>query len=141
MAINKIVVAYDGSEGSKKALAWVAELAGQAPVSTVIVNVLEVPTMYGTMTRDLDILAAPFRKNAEDMLEAAAQIFRSKGQAVRIVFLQGHPAAEIIDFANNDQADLLVCGTRGAGGFESLVMGSVAHSLVNYSKTPVLVIK
>jgi len=54
---------------------------------------------------------------------------------------EGNPADAIIKYAKKIEADIIICGTRGYGGFGALLLGSVAHKLVTYAKIPVLVVK
>jgi len=49
--------------------------------------------------------------------------------------------AEIVDYAENNNIDLLVIGTRGRSGVRRLLLGSVASGVVTYAHCPVLVIK
>ena len=54
----------------------------------------------------------------------------------------GHPVKVILDVAENSaQADLIVMGSRGLGGFKEMLLGSVSHAVVNHSKVPVLVVR
>ena len=63
------------------------------------------------------------------------------GVEVREVLLEGHPSNEIIDFAENNNADLIVVGTLGKTGLDRFLMGSVAEKVVRGSKVPVLVVR
>ena len=49
--------------------------------------------------------------------------------------------AEIVDYAENNNIDLLVIGTRGRSGVRRLLLGSIASGVVTYAHCPVLVIK
>jgi nucleotide-binding universal stress UspA family protein len=57
------------------------------------------------------------------------------------VIREGKPAAEIIRFAAEKKADLIVIGSRGKGGLERLLLGSVADEVVRTAPCSVLVVK
>ena len=54
---------------------------------------------------------------------------------------RGDPAAEIIDFAENHQADLIVLGSRGRSALAEIVLGSVARNVLAGSTASVLVVR
>ena len=142
MALKKVLLAFDGSEDSKKALRWLLDFAKQTPVEIVVVSAIEL-IFPGDYDFAVGVLAAAetLRKNTKDDLLNAAKVFSDNNLLVSTVILEGNPASEIIQYASKEQVDLIICGTRGMGGFESMLLGSVAHKLVTYSLVPVLVIK
>lgn len=54
---------------------------------------------------------------------------------------RGYPATEIVDYAREVKADLIVIGTRGRGGFASLVLGSTSQAVIHEAPCDVLVVK
>ncbi|MGC2575621.1 MAG: universal stress protein [Candidatus Nitrosopolaris sp.] len=50
-------------------------------------------------------------------------------------------AAEIVDYAQLKNADLIVLGTKGRSSFKKLLLGSVASEVVTYAHCPVLIVK
>jgi len=50
-------------------------------------------------------------------------------------------AGTIVEFAENQNIDLIVVGSRGRSGFTKLLLGSVASRIVTYASCPVLVVK
>ena len=138
MALKKVLLAYDGSENSRKALEWLLNFAPQTTILTVIVKVLEFP---GYIESGLDEVVKLMRENQEEQMEKLTEVFTQKELAAKTIVLDGDPAARLIEYATKERVDLVICGTRGMGGFESLLLGSVAHKLVTHSPVPVLVIK
>ncbi|MBP1763637.1 MAG: UspA protein [Firmicutes bacterium] len=142
MALKKVLLAYDGSEDSQKASEWLLNFAKQTPVETVVVNVFD-----AAFANDADFWAKiqdaieEYRQRMEDILTTVADTFSANGLTATTAILEGHVASEIIYYAVKEHVDMIVCGTRGRGGFESLLLGSVAHQLMTYSPVPVLVIK
>jgi len=138
MGLSKVLLAYDGSENSQKALEWLLNFAQQTTVQTIIIKVLEFPVDLDSV---MEAGAKSLRKSLMDQLEKVAGTFTEKGLSAKKIVLEGEPASQLIQYAKKEKVDLIICGTRGLGGFESLLLGSVAHKLVTHSPVPVLVIK
>ncbi|HID26562.1 MAG TPA: universal stress protein [Methanosarcinales archaeon] len=60
---------------------------------------------------------------------------------VERVILDGNPAEEIVNFANNNSIDLIVMGTMGKSGLDRFLLGSVAEKVTRTSLIPVMVVK
>ncbi|MDR3564328.1 MAG: universal stress protein [Negativicutes bacterium] len=142
MVFKKVLLAYDESADSQKASEWLLNFAKQIPVETVVANVFD-----SIFENDADSWAKiqdaveAYRQKMEDALTTVANTFSANGLKATTVILEGHPAFQIIQYAVGEHVDLIVCGSRGRGGFESLLVGSVAHQLVSHSPVPIVVIK
>jgi nucleotide-binding universal stress UspA family protein len=68
-------------------------------------------------------------------------MLRDRGIAVRSEVLLGQPAEEIIDYAKDQDADLIVMCTHGRSGLGRWIFGSVTEKVLRGAKTPVLVIR
>ncbi len=64
-----------------------------------------------------------------------------EGVRVEPVLLEGHPADELIRYAEEEGMDIVVMGTLGKTGLDRLFLGSVAGNMVRNSKVPVMVVK
>ncbi len=139
--VKKVLLAYDGSADSRKAAEWLLDFAKQLSIETVIVNVFD-----SEFENDADFWAKiqsaieAYRQKTEDALATVARTFSQNGFPAKTVILEGQVSVEIIRYAARENVDMIVCGTRGRGGFETLLLGSVAHQLVTHSSVPVLVI-
>jgi nucleotide-binding universal stress UspA family protein len=138
--IKKIVVAYDGSQGSQKALHWAIALASKLNSDVVVVAVVKSPEFSPSMD-EVEEFYTDGEKYYRPLLEQAVEQGVTEGVTLRTEILHGHPAESIVRYAYDRQADLIVMGTRGMGGFKSLIIGSVAQKVVTYSKVPVVVMK
>lgn len=140
MGIRKIVVAYDGSVGSEKALQWALTLANAIHSQLVIATVVR-PPEFSASIDEVDAVYEEGEKYAQPLLAKAVAQAENLGLEADTVILKGHPAESLVRYAANRQVDLIVLGTRGLGGFKSLIIGSVAQKVVTYSTVPVTVIK
>jgi nucleotide-binding universal stress UspA family protein len=145
ITLKKIVVAYDGSEHSKKALDWASKfaVASQAAIHVVMVLVpssLLVGVDYAGVCFSEDLKELAEKEISEKLAEARAFCEEKKLQ-VTTETLFGNVVDEILHYVQSCNADMVICGTRGLGGFEGLLVGSVAHKLVTYLPVPVMVIK
>ena len=75
------------------------------------------------------------------MVETAAAKLEQAGYLVEPVFKIGHPADEIIKFAERRQSDLVISGARGRGAIARFLLGSVSTRLVQHSPCSVLVVR
>jgi len=143
MALEKILVAYDGSTGSQKALAWALELAGKLNIQTILAAVVTEPLGWSRETEpDILVRASEVqRQQLTKLLSDAADQFTHKGLTVATCLEDGSPGDELIECAKREEVDLIVSGTRGYGSSAPLMLGSVAHKLVTYSPIPVVIIK
>ncbi|MBP1763625.1 MAG: nhaX 1 [Firmicutes bacterium] len=141
MAFKKILVAYDGSPDSEKALTMAASLAQD--LAAVILLTSVVSTIPVAVSEDMDY--STWETNAEkiyaEKVEAAKKYCQEMHIEIHTKVLHGNPASEIINYARQEKADMIIAGTRGLGGFGQLLLGSVAHQLVTYSDIPVMIVK
>ncbi|MFZ0369968.1 MAG: universal stress protein, partial [Halobacillus sp.] len=65
----------------------------------------------------------------------------SAGVSTKFLMLHGDPAEEMIEYANQENYDCVVIGSRGRNKWQTLILGSVSHKLVKYVQGPVIVVK
>ena len=81
------------------------------------------------------------RNEGQRAISNVKEYGEASGVDVKEVLLEGHPSSEIIDFAENNNIDLIVMGTLGKTGLDRFLLGSVAEKVVRNSKVPVLVVR
>lgn len=140
MLFSKILVAYDGSNLSKKALAKAIEIVQQeaahdtqAPQLHVIHGVQDVSYAMGT-TITID------PKISESVIQEARDAVPASVDA-RYIIQNGSPANAILDYADANGVDLIIMGSRGLGAIREFFLGSVSHNVVQNAKVPVLIVK
>ena len=141
-----IVVGVDGSDHSHRALIWAMRQAAaqHAPLTVLAVRPDPVRPATGIYwglraypedSHNPDVV----RKAVEQIVEQARNEIGETGPQVTVNVVSGDPAAELIT-ASRD-ADLVVVGSRGSGGFASLLMGSVSSKVTHHAACPVVVIR
>ncbi len=141
MGEMKIVVGYDGSADSKKALQLAATVAKGLAAEIVLLTVLDPGKLIDGDMYNIEKARAAFRYEYGEKLEKAKAKMAELGVAASTVVLEGNPAETILDYVHKEGAFMIVVGTRGLGGFKRLMLGSLAQALVTYADVPVLVAK
>lgn len=139
---KSVLVGVDGSPNSHKALAWAAAEAADHRADLVVVNVWEhaLPPPTGSMSVSERSVPDPNQRTAEDLRREIKEVLGEDPPIlVQPHVKQGNPAKVLID--ESADADLLVVGTRGHGGFRGLVLGSVSQHVAAYAKCPVTVVR
>ncbi|MCD4822457.1 MAG: universal stress protein [Methanococcoides sp.] len=142
---KKILIATDGSEYADRARLSGIDIAKKLDAKVYAVCV--VPTHpsssmpIGSRMMRWDV---PFKIMMEEATKAVEQIAdacSSSGVEVETVILEGHPAEEIIKYAEDSNMDLIVMGSLGKTGLTRLLIGSVAEEVLRHSKVDVMVSK
>jgi len=138
---QKIVIASDGSEGALHALRAGMELAQDYHADVSILNVFQPQAVYQGMPRG-DSSPGDYAARVKDAICATVDpIAKENGVSFRLCQEEGHPAETLVRFAEKNQADLIVVGTRGLGGFQRLLLGSVSRSVLHHAQCSVLVVR
>lgn len=144
-ARGTIVVGVDGSDCSRAALEFALDEAVRR--GAAVRTVLAMPetdywaTAYGLSPSVLDDMSADLEKTGRDMVDA---LVRERGGAIADVPVEvrvvgGTPGHALVQHSRD--ADLLVVGHRGRGGFRSAVLGSVGLQCVLHASVPVVVVR
>ena len=138
---SKVLVAVDGSEYSMNAAEYAISITKEYDSQLIALHVI---------TSDVSTIASTFSPQMEEIKKNAQEFFdqiRRKGEANWDIPLRTELIASssvvggIIDFAEKENIDLIVVGTRGRSGLKRLLLGSVASGIVNYAHCPVMIVK
>jgi len=140
--MSGIIVGTDGSAHSRRAMEWAIREAGVRRTPLTVLNVHQAVVDYWSM-----VTFPGDRELAEQALKAAQQevdeLLDRLGDQPRPLSLTiqgatGLPAEELIKAAAD--AEMIVVGSRGAGGFRKLLLGSVSTQLTHHAHCPVVII-
>jgi nucleotide-binding universal stress UspA family protein len=148
---QRILIAVDGSEGSRKASEVAVDLAEKFNAQLYVVHAFrgypEYLTMFpgapapsGTAMESYEAYA---RKAALDVVGRTVSMAEMKGLKAKshTTETMGSVVQAITDFATSEKVDLIVMGTRGLGGFKKMLLGSVSSGVVTHAPCAVLVVR
>lgn len=138
-----VVVGVDGSPASAVALAWAARYAKATGASIRAVRAWHYPTAAGPApigVAPASISAEVAEAQRKELDEAVrATLGDNPAVPVESKVAYGHPAQVLVD--ESADADLLVVGSRGHGGFTGMLLGSVSMHCVHSATCPVIVVR
>jgi nucleotide-binding universal stress UspA family protein len=138
-----IVVGIDGSESARLAAQWAAREARLQHAEVRLVSAWEIPT-YGFSVAAVGIsdeMMKALQNAAEDNLANATDEVRAIAKEIDVStdVVEGQAAGVLLEAARD--ADLLVVGSRGLGGFRELLLGSVSQQCANHAGCPVVIVR
>ena len=148
--MRRIMVGVDGSEGSQRALRWAADeaaLRGDELEAILVYHPPRLPSYYAAFAVEAgvppvtDEEEAAAREQATHALESALEAITDRtrrASVIRTVVAEYNIAEALIRLSK--EADLLVLGSRGLGGFRGLMLGSVSTKAVQHAECPVVVV-
>jgi nucleotide-binding universal stress UspA family protein len=140
MHIRNVLVAWDGSKPSERALALAEDLAGEYRARLLLVEVLQplpaasalVPVAPYPTQQDID--------EAQRELEERAKGLRARGRTVEVRVQVGETVKTLLELADRFEASVIVAGRSGKGSVARVVLGSVTTSLLHAATRPILVV-
>ena len=137
MKTQNILVPVDFSANSAAAVDYASSLANESGAELHLLHVHEdvVAFVEGFGGYPMPPDVEQIKASLEQVRPTTADI------PFRRCFKMGHPADEIIQYAKENQIDLIVMGTHGRTGIDRLLIGSVAEGVVRRAPCPVLTIK
>jgi len=150
--LNRILVPYDGSKHSIKALSRAMELAHNLDseiflFSVVYLNYISPPGMLGLVRTKSEKDAMKkwmksIRSDTEKMLKFALEKCEKNGISASYNITQGNVTNEILNFAKKKNISLIVIGSQGLHGIGKLkTLGSVSRKISEQAKCPVLIVR
>ncbi|KMJ57970.1 hypothetical protein AB685_14175 [Bacillus sp. LL01] len=169
-AFNNILIAYDGSQSSLKAVKMGIDMKKRLHSNITILHVLEetsvnvpiqssrpdaVPAGGMGNIDGLNIythnvkervpsqrhIAATDQEGTDKSLNEIHALLSQERVEAPVEVIQGDPAKTICNFADTHESDLIIIGSRGLGGLKKLILGSVSDKVTNTANCPVLIAK
>ncbi|NYF98498.1 universal stress protein [Janibacter cremeus] len=137
MASKPIIVGIDGSADSVRALKWAAEHARLVDAPLVGLVAWDLEPVYGYMAMTNWETSESVEREARTMMADAIGDALGKDAQIEERSVRGH-AAKVLVEASED-AQLVVVGSRGRGGFMGMLLGSVSQHVVTHARCPVMV--
>jgi nucleotide-binding universal stress UspA family protein len=152
MKFTKILVPIDGSKNSMKAVEYGIDIAQIYGCDLIVLHVLfsqsgfafHTETVTGTITTSsLDDLNNEARQDAERLFNEVKKISeRTKIKVKTEVVVTVISVVEaILSYAEKEDIDLIVVGSKGRSSWKKLILGSIASGISTYAHCPVLIVK
>ena len=143
LRFRRILVPVDESRPSQNSLAVAAGLARETGAEVILTHVVqmrwsqdepELKATYGDIVDD-------YRQAGEETLRRTAESEVFSGLDVDTELLFGNsPARELLNLAKEREVDAIVMGSRGRGGFGSMILGSVSQRVIHDATVPVIIV-
>lgn len=137
---KKILLAYDGSEHSKRAgdnAVYIAKCSSESKLE--IVYVVDANKAKHDVLSNWNSLS--IEEKRKELLTGVTKKATDEGVDYSIKILQGEAGPSIIKYANENDFDLVIIGSRGLDGIQEFVLGSVSHKVAKRANCPVLIVK
>ncbi len=138
--MEKILVCFDGSEWSKRALEKAIEIAQKFGSQLTILSVVP-KVCFLEVGVDCATIESIFRAEVEGNLKTASKILEEKGVRGETLILEGSPADIIIDYAKDNSYSLIVIGSKGKDATERTLFGSVTQKVAANATQSVLIVR
>lgn len=146
--MKKMLIAYDGSDASKKAIEMVNKCANQDDIITLL-TVVPAELAESSFTKmllptiDLSTIvkSGSFKDKARDSLSKVLKEIKHYVGKVDIIVEDGDPADEILITAKKVEADIIILGYKGYGKEGRFLLGSVTDKVVRHASVSVMVVR
>lgn len=135
---RKILLATDGSENAKSAACSGLEIARSTGAEVYAIYVAGISCCSPIMPESYDW---EIGKEGSEAVAEIEKMGKETGVTVSSVLLQGNPAQKILDFAEQNDIDMIVLGTQGKAGIDRFLLGGVTEKVVRHAKAEVLVVR
>ena len=162
--VQRILLVADGSPYSRRATEYLAKFHLPSITRIDIINVLPpipikpvpdfithswpagpevIPQFTPELSEEESAFFREVEKEGQKILDEAQSLFQKKRSRVQLnqILVRGDAASEIIQFAKENEVDLIVTGSHTMGAIRSILLGSVTRKLVHYANCSVLVVK
>ena len=136
--MRTIVIGYDETEPSKRALDRAIELAKAFGARLLVTSVAPIMEAAGRSAGPLDPTDMPEQHRKE--LEHAAATAKASGLDAELVLAVGHPAEAIVEVARERTADLIVVGSRELGFFQRMLGQSTSEAVAHRARCDVMIV-
>lgn len=135
--VKKILVAFDGSEQAKRALNLALEIADKFSANAVLLGVVDyMPIIDDEYVNNL-------KKRYEEIISEAVKNAKNAKPNLQVTekLTEGRPADKILETAKDGEFDMIVMGSRGIGGINQFIRGSVSKKVADEAPCPVVIVK
>ena len=145
LPMKRILVPCDFSEPAVQAFKFAVEIANQSKGELLLLHVVEIPVIHDSVMMPAFSFEETYLKEMKTRAEKDFKKMREKwakeGPKIRTFIQFGAPTPTISRVAEEEKADIIVMGTKGASGLKEFFVGSNTEKVVRWSSIPVITIK
>ena len=146
---SNILVPYDGSTYSQKALKMAVNMASEFESSLYLVNIIDVSAVsppgqiHSKNTRKtLDQIKSTVKTSIESYLQKIQKDYEDSGVIVKGFVLEGEITEKLLKFTQDHDIDLVIIGSKGLSGVSKIkTLGSVSRKISELAKCPVIIVR
>lgn len=141
--MKRILIPVDGSDAALRAVrVMVQAVIERTERPDVHLVTVQPPILSGNVTRFFteDMIESYYQEEGEKALVSARQVLNDAGIDFHEKILVGPTAQTIIEYAEEQDCDHIVMGTRGLGAVTSMVLGSVTNKVLSLTPVPVTLV-
>lgn len=138
--MHDILAGYDGSASAREAVRFAKDLADKEAARLHILTVARPPD-WGALSYERPELLETEKQHCQDLMTELKGQLGLSGAAVRYEMVVGHPAKELVLYAERHDIDHLVVGHRGRTAFDRWLLGSVARQVIAYAPCSVTIVR
>ncbi len=140
--LNKILVAFDGSEQSYKAFDFALEMSklctGASP-EMIVLSVAQPPEPADIV--EVDAIIDSATEHYENLFKTLREKAKASNIEIKTEVVVGHPADQIIKYAGEKKSDMIIVGQRGKSKISQWLLGSVSKRVSTYAHCTVTIVK
>lgn len=137
---NKILLATDGSEHSKRAAENAINIAKCSPGSIIeVVYVVDPDKVKSDVLKNWN--SVDFGDKRKDRMKDVEKLANAANVSYEVKILHGDPGPTIVNYANKNNFEIVIIGSRGLNVLQEFVLGSVSHKVAKRANCPVLIVK
>ncbi|WP_163539308.1 universal stress protein [Gracilibacillus sp. YIM 98692] len=136
---KKILLATDGSDHSIRAAEHAIKVAKMDQGQIDLIFVVDGSASKADVLHKLDKYEV--KKDRERKLKPIIEMIEKDNIPYEKHFLHGEPGPTIVEFANKNDYDFVVVGSRGLNQVQTMILGSVSHKIAKRVECPVLIVK
>ena len=138
--MRDVLVGYDGSDSARCAVDFALDMAERQSTRLHVVAVAPTPD-WGTLDYEKVELMEAAKKHCNELLQELKSTLRSTSAVIQYEMVAGHPAKELVLYAEKHDIDHLVVGHRGQTVFERWLLGSIARQVIAYAPCSVTIVR
>jgi nucleotide-binding universal stress UspA family protein len=140
--MKRYLVPVDGSSGADKALAHAIQRARETKAEIHVLHVVP-PVDYDELKNyaERSDIAKIRREAHQRILASATDQLKAAGVSCSGHLLDGHPGEKVVQFAESQNIDEIIIGSRGRGALGSMLLGSVSSHVSHLARMPVTLVK